>query len=155
MHSALCRRRQLLSLGCGAFFSTVTNANATPFGFNEGYANGDGVRLFYVRAGEGPLMLFLHGAPDDWSLYQDQLQEFSRDHLVVAPNLRGFPPSDSPEAVEAYAMPRLLGDIHALLRHFGRERCVLVGNDWGGYFAWVFASAYPGKVDGLVVLNAV
>jgi pimeloyl-ACP methyl ester carboxylesterase len=153
MHPILCRR-QLLSLGAGIFVPMSIGANATPFGFKEGYANGDGVQLFYVRAGEGPLMLFLHGAPDDWSLYQSQLQEFSRDHLVVAPNLRGFPPSDSPEAVEAYAMPRLLSDIHALLRHFGRERCVLVGNDWGGYFAWVFASAYPGKVDRLVVLNA-
>jgi pimeloyl-ACP methyl ester carboxylesterase len=100
-------------------------------------------------------MLFLHGAPDDWSLYDEQLTEFSRDHLVVAPNLRGFPPSDAPEAVEAYAMPRLLGDIHALLRHFGRPRCVLVGNDWGGYFAWVFASAYPDRVERLVILNAV
>lgn len=153
MHSVLSRR-QVLSLGGGAFLSSMTNANAIPAGFHEGYADGDGARLFYVRAGEGPLMLFLHGAPDDWSLYQSQLQAFSRDHLVVAPNLRGFPPSDSPEAVEAYAAPRLLGDIHALLRHFGRERCVLVGNDWGGYFAWVFASAYPGKVDRLVVLNA-
>jgi pimeloyl-ACP methyl ester carboxylesterase len=74
--------------------------------------------------------------------------------MVVAPNLRGFPPSDQPEAVEAYAMPRLLGDVHALLRYFGRERCILVGNDWGGYVAWVFASAYPGRVERLIILNA-
>jgi len=74
--------------------------------------------------------------------------------MVVAPNLRGFPPSDQPEAVEAYAMPRLLGDVHALLRYFGRERCILVGNDWGGYIAWVFASAYPGRVERLIILNA-
>src|SRR5262249_50076229 len=87
-------------------------------------------------------------------LYKSQLAEFSRDHLAVAPNLRGFSPSDQPTAVEAYAMPRLLGDVHALLRHFGRERCVLVGNDWGGYVAWVFASAYPGRVERLVILIA-
>ena len=99
-------------------------------------------------------MLFLHGAPDTGMLYRNQLAEFSRDHLVVAPNLRGFPPSDQPTAVDAYAMPRLLGDVHALLRHFGRERCILVGNDWGGYIAWVFASAYPGRVERLVILNA-
>jgi pimeloyl-ACP methyl ester carboxylesterase len=105
------------------------SARASSPDLSEDYAEGDGVRLFYVRAGEGPLMLFLHGAPDDWSLYEAQLQEFRRDHLVVAPNLRGFPPSDAPEAVEAYAMPRLLNDIHALLRHFRRERCILVSND--------------------------
>jgi pimeloyl-ACP methyl ester carboxylesterase len=74
--------------------------------------------------------------------------------MVVAPNLRGFAPSDQPQAVDAYAMPRSLGDVHALLRHFGRERCILVGNDWGGYIAWVFASAYPDRVERLIILNA-
>jgi epoxide hydrolase 4 len=99
-------------------------------------------------------MLFLHGHPDSWALYEAQLKEFNRDHLVVAPNLRGYPPSDTPDSVEAYAMPHLLGDLHGLLDHLGRERCILVGNDWGGYVGWVFASAYPGRVDRLVVLNA-
>ena len=51
-------------------------------------------------------------------------------------------------------MPRLLGDLHGLLDHLGRERCILVGNDWGGYVAWVFASAYPGRVERLIILNA-
>jgi pimeloyl-ACP methyl ester carboxylesterase len=120
----------------------------------SGYAAGDGARLFFARAGEGPLMLFLHGHPDSALLYESQLREFSRDHLAVAPNLRGYPPSDAPEAVEAYAMPRLLGDVHGLLNHFGVERCTLVGNDWGGYVAWVFASAYPARVERLVILNA-
>jgi pimeloyl-ACP methyl ester carboxylesterase len=45
-------------------------------------------------------MLFLHGHPDSWALYEAQLREFGRDHLVVAPNLRGYPPSDAPDAVE-------------------------------------------------------
>jgi pimeloyl-ACP methyl ester carboxylesterase len=99
-------------------------------------------------------MLFLHGHPDSALLYESQLKEFGRDHLAVAPNLRGYPPSDAPEAVEAYAMPRLLGDVHGLLDHFGLERCTLVGNDWGGYVAWVFASAYPNRVERLVILNA-
>ena len=112
------------------------------------------MRLSFVQAGAGPLIVFLHGAPDDGTLYDAQLREFSRDHLVVAPNLRGFPPSDAPYAVDAYTMPHLLNDVHALLDHFGRERCVLVGNDWGGYIAWVFASAYPDRVERLIILNA-
>ena len=44
---------------------------------SEGYFDGDGVRLFLVRTGNGPLMVFLHGAPDDWSLYEFQLREFA------------------------------------------------------------------------------
>ena len=119
----------------------------------HGYAAGDGIRLYYVRAGEGPLMLFLHGFPDDWTLYRPYLLEFRQDHLAVAPNLRGVRPSDQPEEVEAYAMPHLLGDLHSLLDHFGSERCILVANDWGAYIAWVFASAYPDRVKRLVIMN--
>jgi epoxide hydrolase 4 len=152
-------RRRLLSAG---FWAAAARSQlgfawaqaATELGFIEGYANGDGARLYHVRSGAGPLMLFLHGHPDNWALYEAQLREFRRDHLVVAPNLRGYPPSDVPGNVEAYAMPRLLGDLHGLLDHFGQERCILVGNDWGGYVGWVFASAYPERVERLIVLNA-
>ena len=121
---------------------------------SDGYAEGEGARLYFVRQGEGPLILFLHGAPDSWQLYEPLLAEFARDHLAVAPHLRGFPPSDTPDRAEAYAMRHLLGDVQALLRHFGRQDCILVGNDWGGYIAWVFAAAYPKQVRRLVVLNA-
>jgi pimeloyl-ACP methyl ester carboxylesterase len=150
----------MLTLGAKLSIATFASAaiwprsGASQSGLVEGYAEGDGVRLYFVQGGEGQLMLFLHGLPDNWTLYTSQLAEFSRDHMVVAPNLRGFPPSDQPEAVEAYAMPRSLGDVHALLRYFGRERCILVGHDWGGYVAWVFASAYPGRVERLIILNA-
>src|SRR5664279_2494365 len=157
--SAVNRRHLLTSgakLSLTAFASAVIwpRSGASQSSLAEGYADGDGVRLHFVRAGEGELMLFLHGVGDTGALYASQLEEFGRDHLVMAPNLRGFPPSDQPEAVDAYAMPRLLGDVHALLRHFGRERCILVGNDWGGYIAWVFASAYPDRVERLIILNA-
>lgn len=159
LRPAVSRRHLLtsgvrLSLATFALAAILPHAGANQSGLTEGYATGDGVRLHFVRAGEGELMLFLHGAPDTGALYTSQLAEFSRDHLVVAPDLRGFAPSDQPNAVDAYAMPRLLGDVHALLRHFGRERCILVGNDWGGYIAWVFASAYPGRVERLIILNA-
>jgi len=152
-------RRRLLSVGIWAmaassrlgFAGAQTAAGSE---FSEGYAIGDGAWLYFVRSGEGPLMLFLHGHPDSWVLYEPQIREFNRDHLVVAPNLRGYAPSDAPDSVEAYAMPRLLGDLHGLLDHLGRERCILVGNDWGGYVGWVFASAYPGRVERLIILNA-
>src|SRR6201989_3605677 len=121
------RRRLLMAglFGATARFQARSASAQTAIGsaFSEGYAPGAGARLYFVRSGEGPLMVFLHGHPDDWSLYQAQLAEFSRDHLVVAPNLRGYPPSDAPDSVEAYAMPRLLGDLPGLLDHAGPERC--------------------------------
>jgi pimeloyl-ACP methyl ester carboxylesterase len=151
----LVERRRALAL-CAAFALAAIwpKASASQDGLVEGFAGGDGMRQFFVRGGDGQLILFLHGLPDDWTIYRSQLAEFSRDHSVVAPNLRGFPPSVQPDAVAAYAMPRSLDDVHALLRHVGRERCTLVGHDWGGYIAWVFASAYPRHVERLIVLNA-
>jgi pimeloyl-ACP methyl ester carboxylesterase len=152
------RRQFLLSgVSLGAALAATggrSSAQTDPRGFEHGYARGDGVRLFFARAGQGPMMLFLPGHPDSWSLYEPQLREFGRDHLAVAANLRGHSPSDAPDADEAYTTPRLLGDIHGLLDHFDRERCILVGNDWGGYVAWVFASAYPARVERLIILNA-
>jgi pimeloyl-ACP methyl ester carboxylesterase len=50
-------------------------------------------------------------------------------------------------------MPRLLGDLHGLLDHLGRQSCSLVTNDWGAYIAWVFASAHPDRVERLVIMN--
>jgi pimeloyl-ACP methyl ester carboxylesterase len=151
----LIDRRHLLALGASLVPAVISPmAGASQPDLVEGFTEGNGVRQFFVRGGEGQLMLFLHGLPDNWTVYRSQLAEFSRDHLVVAPNLRGFPPSIQPDAVDAYAMPRSLDDLHALLRHFGRERCILVGHDWGGYIAWVFASAYPRHVERLIILNA-
>ena len=127
---------------------------AEPVALEHGYAEGDGIRLHYVRAGSGPLILFLHGHPRSWELWRAQLAEFGRDHLAVAPDLRGYGGSGRPDAVEAYAMPRLLRDLQGLLDHLGRERCILVGHDWGGYLAWVFAAAFPSRVERLVIVNA-
>jgi epoxide hydrolase 4 len=158
MESRVSRRHLLhaggrLSLAVASAAMWQQPAASQP-GLVEGYADGDGAKLYFIGRGQGELMLFLHGAPDNGALYMNQLAEFSRDHMAVAPTLRGYSPSDRPDDVEAYAMPKLLGDVHALLRHFGRERCILVGNDWGGYIAWVFASAYPHRVARLVILNA-
>jgi pimeloyl-ACP methyl ester carboxylesterase len=50
-------------------------------GVVEGHAQGDDMRLAFVQAGAGPLIVFLHGHPDSWTLYDAQLREFSRDHL--------------------------------------------------------------------------
>src|SRR5690349_11270483 len=74
----------------------------------EGHVLSAGLRLYLVEASAGPPMLFLHGLPDDWRLYEHQLGAFSRDHRVAAANLRGFAPSDAPGDPAAYAMPRQL-----------------------------------------------
>lgn len=159
IHRPRTRRSALRAVGLlASALSTLAfpawRSAAEPAALEHGYAEGDGIRLHYVRAGSGPLILFLHGHPRIWALWRAQLTEFGRDHLAVAPDLRGYGRSGQPKAVEAYAMPHLLRDLQGLLDHLGRERCILVGHDWGGYLAWVFAAAFPSRVERLVIANA-
>lgn len=115
--------------------------------------NGD-VEIFYASYGEGPLLVLLHGFPDNEGTYAAQIEDLSRDHLVVTPRLRGFPPSSVPAAVESYALPTVAEDVAALVEHLGRGPAVVVGHDWGGALAQVFTLRFPHLVKGLVLLNA-
>jgi len=122
------------------------------------YAEVNGQRLHYVRVGRGPLMIFLHGFPEFWYEWKSQLAEFSRDRTAVAPDLRGYNLSSKPADVSAYAMPNLVADVHALatelLKSTGGAKFTLVGHDWGGVVAWVYAAQHPEMLDTLVILNA-
>jgi pimeloyl-ACP methyl ester carboxylesterase len=121
----------------------------------DSYVTVNGVRLHYVSAGKGPLILFLHGFPEFWYEWKDQLAEFGKDHLAVAPDLRGYNLSDKPAALDQYKMNVLVEDIRALGDHFSHQKkFVLVGHDWGGAVAWAFATAHPEMLEKLVIINA-
>jgi pimeloyl-ACP methyl ester carboxylesterase len=122
--------------------------------FEDAYADVNGVRLHYVSAGEGPLILFLHGFPEFWYEWKKQLAEFGRDHLAVAPDMRGYNLSSKPSELSAYEMPHLVEDVRALAEHLGHKRFVLVGHDWGGVVAWGFAMQHPRMLEKLVIVNA-
>lgn len=121
---------------------------------SEGYAEVNGVRLHYVSRGTGPLVLFLHGFPEFWYAWRDQLVEFGRDHRAVAVDMRGFNLSSKPAGVEAYETRALVEDIRALADHLGAQKFVLVGHDWGGGVAWAFAMAHPERLEQLVIINS-
>lgn len=119
------------------------------------YAQVNGIRLHYVAEGQGPLVLFLHGFPEFWYAWKAQLAEFGRDHLAVAPDLRGYNLSEKPTDVAQYAVPLLVEDVRALADQFSGDRpFTLVGHDWGGVVAWAFALAHPQRLERLVIVNA-
>jgi len=123
--------------------------------FHESYVTANGLRLHCVTAGKGPLILFLHGFPEFWYQWKDQLLEFGTDYLAVAPDLPGYNLSDKPDGLENYQIGALVEDVRGLADHFrdGRK-FLLVGHDWGGVLAWAFAIAHPEYLQKLVIINA-
>ena len=122
---------------------------------NGTYVAVNGIRLHCVTAGSGPLMLCLHGFPEFWYEWKEQLREFSKDHLVVAPDLRGYNLSDKPASLDAYRIPALLEDIRGVADHFREgKKFILVAHDWGGALAWGFAMMHPEYLKKLIIINA-
>lgn len=118
------------------------------------YAGVNGVRLHYAHAGSGPLILFLHGFPEFWYCWKKQLEDLGRDHLAVAPDLRGFNLSDRPADVKQYKARILIEDIRRLAAHLGQGKFVLVAHDWGGAAAWAYAMAHAQTLSKLVIVNS-
>jgi epoxide hydrolase 4 len=119
----------------------------------HGYADSAGVKIHYASLGQGPLVVMLHGFPDFWYSWRDQMEALSSDFQTVAIDLRGYNLSDKPAGVESYAMPLLVGDVAAVIRHLGKEKAIVVGHDWGGAVAWFLALTQPLMVEKLVILN--
>lgn len=113
----------------------------------------NGVRLHCAIDGEGPLVILLHGFPECWYSWRHQLAALAPVCRVVAPDLRGYNESDRPPGVEAYRTEILVEDVLGLVRAFGEQEATIVGHDWGGAIAWLFASRHPEATRRLAVLN--
>ncbi len=115
----------------------------------------EGLRFPYFDAGEGPVVLLLHGFPDSRFLWRHQIPALvAAGYRVIAPDLRGFGEAPKPEGVEAYTIPRILADLTGLLDGLSIEKVHVVGHDWGGTIAWLFAGYHPERttsVTGLTV----
>jgi pimeloyl-ACP methyl ester carboxylesterase len=112
------------------------------------------VRLHAVEAGSGPLVVLLHGFPEFWYSWRNQIPALAAaGYRVVAPDLRGYGLSDKPKGLDAYRASTLTGDIAGLIAALGEERATVVGHDWGGSVAWLTAMLRPEVVERLVVCN--
>jgi pimeloyl-ACP methyl ester carboxylesterase len=115
----------------------------------------NGVRLHYVEAGAGPLVLLLHGFPESWYSWRHQIGALAAAGFrVLAPDLRGYNLSDKPAPVRAYRLEALTQDVAALIHHAGQPRAAVAGHDWGGVIAWHLATVRPELLEKLLILNA-
>ncbi|HKC59035.1 MAG TPA: alpha/beta hydrolase [Myxococcales bacterium] len=113
------------------------------------------VRLHCAEMGQGPLVLLLHGFPECWVSWRNQLPALAQAGFrAVAPDLRGYGKSDKPPGLDAYRIEVLARDIARLVEALGADRAHVVGHDWGGAVAWFFAMWHPERLDRLAILNA-
>jgi len=118
------------------------------------YADSDGVKIHYAALGKGPLVVMIHGFPDFWYTWRQQMQALAdHDYRVVAVDQRGYNLSDKPQGVESYAMAKLVGDIAAVIKAEQQPSAIVVGHDWGGAVAWNVAMSRPELVDLLIICN--
>jgi epoxide hydrolase 4 len=115
---------------------------------------GTGVRLHYVEAGEGPLVVLLHGFPEFWWSWRHQIPVLAAAGFrVVAVDMRGYGQSDAPPSWRDYRIELLAADVAGLITALGEERAFVAGHDWGAAVAWMVATLHPERVRRLAILN--
>ena len=120
----------------------------------HGFANTNGIKMHYVEAGSGPLVVLCHGWPESWYSWRHQLPALAEaGYRVVAPDQRGYGQTDKPQPIEAYNILNLVSDIVGLVNTLGEERAVIVGHDWGAPVAWTSALLRTDMFRGLGLLS--
>jgi pimeloyl-ACP methyl ester carboxylesterase len=117
----------------------------------------NGIRLHVVQAGpkDGPPVLLLHGYPEFWWGWHEQIARLSRAGFrVIAPDQRGYDASDKPRGIASYKIDLLVADIVGLIDALGYEQVNLAGHDWGGAIAWHLVLEHPERFRKLVMFNA-
>ena len=116
--------------------------------------NVNGIRIHCVEAGEGPLVLLVHGFPESWYSWRHQLPALAEaGYRAVAIDVRGYGRSSAPTPIEAYRMMAHVSDNVALVGALGEEQAVIVGHDWGAPIAWNSALLRPDVFRGVAGLS--
>ncbi|GAA1845110.1 alpha/beta hydrolase [Pseudonocardia ailaonensis] len=111
----------------------------------------NGLRLHAAHEGEGELVVLIHGFPQSWYVWRNQVRPLvEAGYRVVAPDQRGYGLSDRPPGVEDYDIRKVSADIVGLADHLGAEKFTVVGQDWGCITAWHVALLYPHRVRGVL-----
>jgi pimeloyl-ACP methyl ester carboxylesterase len=114
----------------------------------------NGINLNIAEAGEGPLVLMLHGFPESWYSWRHQFEPLARaGYKAVAPDMRGYGKSDKPNDISAYNQVAVVNDIIGLIPALGYETAIVLGHDWGAPTAWSCALHHPSKVTAVGALS--
>ena len=114
----------------------------------------NGIQLNIAEAGEGKLVLLLHGFPESWYSWRHQLKPLAEaGYHVVAPDMRGYGQSDKPTEITRYNQVEIIGDVIGLISALGHKEAIVIGHDWGAPTAWGAAADFPEKVKAVGALS--
>jgi pimeloyl-ACP methyl ester carboxylesterase len=114
----------------------------------------NGINMHLAEAGQGPLVLLVHGFPELWYSWRHQLPALAAaGYHAVAPDVRGYGDTDKPHEIKAYAMREHVADLVGVLEALGEEQAVIVGHDWGSPMAWNSAVLHPNRYRAVVGLS--
>jgi len=123
-------------------------------GVNHRFIHTNGIRMHIAEQGQGPPVVLCHGFPECWYSWRRQLPALAgAGYHAVAPDQRGYGQTERPEAIEAYNILQLTGDIVGLVHALDEERAIIVGHDWGAPVAWHCALLRPDIFHAVALLS--
>jgi pimeloyl-ACP methyl ester carboxylesterase len=133
--------------------STASPGDARPpAGYTSNHAKVNGFRMHYLRGGSGSPIVLLHGFPQTWSEWSDQLGPLAEDHEVIAVDLRGTGDSGVPR--KGYDTAQMAKDVHALLTELGlNDGIQIVAHDIGAWVAYPYAAMWPDEVERMALME--
>ena len=126
-----------------------------PSAYTHRFAEVNGIRMHYVEAGQGPLVILLHGFPLLWYSWRHQINALAAaGYRVVAPDQRGYGQTSAPNNIEDYDLTQLVGDVVGLINALGETSAVVVGWDIGTYVASYAALLRPDLISAVVLVSS-
>jgi len=109
--------------------------------------------IAYTKTGLGPVVVLLHGFPENGGLWHNIVPALSVSYTVIVPDIPGAGNS-VPLVSDTTSMEQLAHSIKAIIDNEHLDKVVLAGHSMGGYIALAFADAYPEYVKGLCLIHS-
>ncbi|XP_054000833.1 epoxide hydrolase 4-like isoform X1 [Hylaeus anthracinus] len=112
-------------------------------------------KFHYVEAGDQnkPLILLLHGFPDCWLSWREQIPSLAEHYRVVAIDMKGFGDSDKPTTKRSYKIKILLEELKQFILSLGVKQCIIIGHDLGGLLGWYLVALYGDMISKFVAIS--
>jgi pimeloyl-ACP methyl ester carboxylesterase len=118
------------------------------------YVETNGIRMAVYEQGKGVPVVMCHGFPELAYSWRHQIPAVANaGFYAIAPDQRGYGLTDRPEAIDAYDIHHLTGDLVGMLDAMKIDKAVFVGHDWGGFVVWQMPLLHPSRVAGVIGVN--